>query len=254
MTEKEVRKFAKQNYLHGKTKQETFEELKKISYRTTAVLEKIIQTIPSLKEVKKIAKQNIQNGKTKQETFKELKKTCYRSTADLEKILQAIPSLREKPEEIPIKKINKRFKKFFFIGLGLLLIAHIFYLFDIEILFAVFVIIVALGLFVWFLSDYQMLQSNKHYVYCLLIAIAFCGYYMIFAQKLNFDNIDRGTCASLEPVMLLIIQKPARLIYKYLLNREPIVDNPSPTTEDAVYKLILVFASGILLLVVLFQL
>ena len=160
----------------------------------------------------------------------------------------------KKAEGVPIKEINKRFKKNSFIGLGLLVIAHIFYLCDIYIFFAIFVVIVGLGLHVWILTDYKMLQSNKHYTYCLLLSIAFCGYYMIFEQKLNFDTIDRGTCVSLGPLMLLIIQKPARLIYKYLYNKEPVVDNPSPTTEDAVYELILFSASGILLLIVLFLL
>ena len=206
------------------------------------------------KEVRKFAKQNYLQGKTKQETFEELKKISYRSTEDLEKILQAIPSLNIITEEIPIQEINKRFKKISFTGLGLLLIAHIFYLCNIYVLFVFFIVIIGLGLFAWIGIDYKMLQSIKHYIYCLLISIVFCGYYMIFVQKLNFDNIDRGTCMSLAPLLLLIVQKPTRLIFKYLYHREPVIDTPSPTVEDAVYELILISAMSILLLVVLFLL
>ena len=48
MTNKEIRKTAKQSILNGKTKQETFEELKGISYKTAKKTANIIQTIPSL--------------------------------------------------------------------------------------------------------------------------------------------------------------------------------------------------------------
>jgi len=106
MTEKEIRKFAKQNYLHGKTKQETIEELKKISYRTPTFLEKSIQTIPSLKEVKKLAKQCIQNGKSKKETVEELKKTTYWSTADLEKVIENEEFLGLLKDEAKYKSSN----------------------------------------------------------------------------------------------------------------------------------------------------
>ena len=251
MTEKEIRKFAKQNYLQGKTKQETFEELKRISYRTTAVLEKNIQSIPSLREVRKLARQSVRNGKTKQETFEELNTKCYRSTADLGKILQTFSFLyKSKEEEIPIKEINKRFKTISLIGLGLLSIAHIFYLCDITIFYYFFIIIIGIALPVWFIADYKMLRSNKHYICCLLISILFCWYYMIFVQKFDFEMINRGTFMSLAPIAILIIQKPARLIYKLLYIREPVVNIPSPTVEDAAYELIIFILSGILTLVV----
>jgi len=53
MTKKEVRRAAKQSILNGKTKQETFEELKMTSYRSAEDLAKIIRNIPSLKARKK---------------------------------------------------------------------------------------------------------------------------------------------------------------------------------------------------------
>jgi hypothetical protein len=47
-TKKEVRKFAKQSILEGKTKQDTFETLKVSSKMQTEELAKIIQAIPSI--------------------------------------------------------------------------------------------------------------------------------------------------------------------------------------------------------------
>lgn len=59
MTKKEARKAAKQSILNGKTKQETFEELKGTSKLPTEDLAKIIQTIPSLKVREKYRTLNI---------------------------------------------------------------------------------------------------------------------------------------------------------------------------------------------------
>ena len=59
MTKKEVRKAANQSILNGKTKQETFEELKTTSHRSEKDLAKIIQTIPSLRARKKYKVLNI---------------------------------------------------------------------------------------------------------------------------------------------------------------------------------------------------
>jgi hypothetical protein len=49
MIRKEVRKVAKHSILSGKSKQETFEELRKTSGLSAEDLAKIVQTIPSLK-------------------------------------------------------------------------------------------------------------------------------------------------------------------------------------------------------------
>jgi hypothetical protein len=62
MTKEEVRKAARQSILDGKTKQETFEELKGTSYRSwksTVDLAKIIQKIPTLQVRKKYKTLNV---------------------------------------------------------------------------------------------------------------------------------------------------------------------------------------------------
>ena len=87
MTDRAIRQYAKKNYLHGKTRQETLDELTKVSHRTTTYLEKKIHAIPSMREVRKLAKQCFLDGKSKKETFEELKTVTYRSTADIEKVI-----------------------------------------------------------------------------------------------------------------------------------------------------------------------
>ena len=49
MTDREIRKAAKQSILNGKTKQETFEELKGKNYKSAKKTANIIQKIPSLR-------------------------------------------------------------------------------------------------------------------------------------------------------------------------------------------------------------
>ena len=53
MTDKKIRKAAKRSILNGKTKQETFEELKGKSYKSAKKAANIIQTIPSLQARRK---------------------------------------------------------------------------------------------------------------------------------------------------------------------------------------------------------
>ena len=52
MTDRAIRQYAKKNYLHGKTRQETLDELTKVSHRTTTYLEKKIHAIPSISKNK----------------------------------------------------------------------------------------------------------------------------------------------------------------------------------------------------------
>ena len=156
------------------------------------------------------------------------------------KILNISEYIR-KSEEISVKRIDKRFKIISFIGLVLLLIAHVIYLTDIDTFLIIFCVI-EIGISGWFLSDYKMLQSNRHYIYCLLISIAFLGYGLLLKETLNF-NIDPVIIVALYPLSLLVIQKPARLIFKSYFGFEPVVDKPAPTIEDGVYSLILIFGS-----------
>jgi len=59
MTVEEIKKYANQGFLDGKTKQEIFDELKEKNLRTEAGLAKIIRRIPALRARKKYKPLNI---------------------------------------------------------------------------------------------------------------------------------------------------------------------------------------------------
>jgi len=130
--------------------------------------------------------------------------------------------------------IGKRFKVIFLVFLGLFAIAHIFYpIYKKDFEFILFLF--GWGLCGWFLYDYKMLQSDKHYIYCFLISIIFGGYCV-----LRFELFGIIFFTALYPLLLLATQKPARLIFKSLMRREPIFETPPPTVADGVYMLVLV--------------
>jgi len=130
--------------------------------------------------------------------------------------------------------IDKRFKVIFFVFLGLFTILQIYGYYNKKD-FEYFIFVFGWGLCSWYLFDYKMLKSDKHYLYCLLISIVF-GVYVV----LRFQSTGLFLFTALYPLLLLAIQKPTRLIFKSLVKREPVFDTPPPTTKDFVYMLILV--------------
>ncbi|MDD4971980.1 MAG: hypothetical protein PHT07_21345 [Paludibacter sp.] len=94
----------------------------------------------------------------------------------------------------------------------------------------------------WFFGDYKMLQINKYYNYCLLLAtVSLC--YSLLIRHLQPYNTDLIKFSSAFPISLIVIQKPLRLIFIRLFKREPIVDKPAPSFLDGVYMLLLFFSS-----------
>ncbi|WP_417603135.1 hypothetical protein [Owenweeksia hongkongensis] len=140
--------------------------------------------------------------------------------------------------------IKKRFKRVSIITLGLLLVSLVLLFYGKEV-FVQFNLILGIMLGVWFFSDYKMLQSSKYYIYSLFVALIFL-LYGIFANGELSNSVDLIELGVLFPISLLIVQRPARLIFKFLLKREPVVDRPVPTFWDGVYTLLL-FLSFILL-------
>jgi hypothetical protein len=134
-------------------------------------------------------------------------------------------------------KIDKRIKIISAITGGLLLISLLVAFFDTK-AFATINLVLGVGVAIWFFSDYKMLQSDKHYMYGLFIALAFSGYSLL-VQKLLFFNRQHVDMGGLLPLALLVTQKPTRLIYKTLFKREPVVDRPPPTFLDFIYMIIL---------------
>ncbi len=143
-----------------------------------------------------------------------------------------------KKKNIPDKSsIEKRFKWISLVALCLTLISLVVSIYDPH-AFVKFTFFLGIGIGVWFFGDYKMLQLDKYYIYGLLISTGFLGYAIFVKQELNF-NVGIVDLGALYPLTLLVIQKPTRLIYKYFLNREPVVDRPPPTFWDGVYILIL---------------
>ena len=133
-------------------------------------------------------------------------------------------------------KIGKRFNPIAFIALVILLVGHISFSNDPE----YFLVFFGSGLFSWFLSDYKMLQSNRYYIYCLLISIIFLGYCMMVK---HFFNNSIYLFGGLFPLNLLVIQKPTRKLYKSLFSREPVIKRRIGRFTDEVYLTILLFGS-----------
>lgn len=150
--------------------------------------------------------------------------------------------IEHKEEKINEKSIDERFKIIATIGVSLTLIGIIINQTDPQI-FRNFSFFLGMGIGVWFFSDYKMLQSNRHYLYSLGIAVAYLLFIIINNGDFSKSVLDYG---ALYPLTLLIIQKPARLIFKTSLNREPVVDRPPPTFWDGVYMIILFLGFGVL--------
>lgn len=144
-----------------------------------------------------------------------------------------------KKEENQDKSCYKRFRTISFIALGLLITSPAFY--STESNFADYTGIIGGLIAVWFLMDYPLLQSDRHYIYCLLMSLGFWGYTSFLEQRLICDT-TAISIGGIAPLLLLLVQKPTRLIYKALLHREPIIDRPPPTFWDGVYFFVLLLA------------
>ncbi|MFY7936750.1 MAG: hypothetical protein ACOVOQ_05200 [Flavobacterium sp.] len=142
--------------------------------------------------------------------------------------------IENKTEKINEKSINKRFKVLSIITLSLTLIGIIIHQIDSQ-NFHEFSNILGMGIGLWFFGDYKMLQSNKHYLYSLVIVL---GYFLyILTANGEFNKII--LVGPLSPLTLLLVQKPARLIFKAMLNREPVFDRPPTTFWDGIYMMVL---------------
>jgi len=143
-------------------------------------------------------------------------------------------------------RIGKRFKPIAIIAFAILFLERIFF----AEVYPEFLLYFGFGLFFWFISDYRMLQSDRYYIYCLSISIAFCIYCMILKQGLT--NTLLVTFGALAPMSLLIIQYPARRIFKSLCNREPVIDRSVKTFADIAYSMLLFFSPLALLWILIY--
>lgn len=94
---------------------------------------------------------------------------------------------------------------------------------------------------VWFLMDYEMLRVDKYFFYCLLSSLIFVVYGFIIKSIFSIHGIDKLIFGTFYPISILVVQRPVRLIYKWIFNREPVFDKSPPTYWDIVYTVILIF-------------
>jgi len=73
---------------------------------------------------------------------------------------------------------------------------------------------------------------------------------MILKQDLT--NTLLVTFGALAPMSMLIIQYPARRIFKSLCNREPVIDRSVKTFADIVYSMLLFFSPFALLWILIY--
>lgn len=138
---------------------------------------------------------------------------------------------------------DKRFKIISLIAVFLFILTFLTYSItqDVE-LFHKLTFFFGMGIWLWFFSDFEMLERLYLYKWCFIISIL----YGIYAISLinhygDLDSIDLYFGA-LHPLTLLIIQKPLRHLYKTIFNREPKVDRHGKFA-DLVYTLILFLSS-----------
>ena len=141
--------------------------------------------------------------------------------------------------------LEKRFRTISLIALSSLIVSLLALLKDNNTFFKA-TFFLGMGLGVWFLADYKMLQVDKYYLYCFFIAIAFLSYGILIKRQFSESIITLPDLGSLYPISLLIVQKPLRLIYKRIFKREPVVDRPPPTFWDFIYTLLLFLAFAVL--------
>ena len=141
----------------------------------------------------------------------------------------------KKTKNISAQKLGKHFKIIFLIWLGLLAVSAVFYFIEIDIcLFSTFFLGAGLG--IWFLFDEKLLQSDKHYIYCLLISIAFLAYSLLLKHSL--DTKPDTEFAGMIPLCLLAVQRPTRLLCKHYFKQEPIFRG-SLSGGDFIYTIVL---------------
>ncbi len=145
------------------------------------------------------------------------------------------------------ERIRLRFKIILIIVFCVTLINWLIFPFFIDLeVFEVITFGVSWGVFIWFLTDYKMLRLNKFYFLSLLVAIVILA--GGFAANYYYDI---GLICFALPLLLLIIQKPLRVLFLIYFKREPIVDRYDGKWNDIIYALILLFGTVFLSTIIL---
>jgi len=142
------------------------------------------------------------------------------------------------------KNIEKRFKIVSFIAITLFFLSLLISFYDTP-TYIKATLFFGMGLALWFFSDSEMLQSDKHYIYGLVISVVFLGYTILVKNELNRTDLQFVDLGAFYPLTLLIIQWPTRKIYLAIFKREPKVDKRGKFA-DLIYTLILFLGFAVL--------
>lgn len=164
--------------------------------------------------------------------------------ADPEIVTTEIKEIKEHQEEESIKSIEKRFKIISLIAATFVALTSLTVFFNPK-LFVDLNFFLSLVIGAWLFGDYKLLQIDKFYLYSFLLAGGLFLYGLLIKNYIFPNSPDYVKIGFLYPISILIIQKPARLLFKLLLKREPVIDKPPPTFWDGVYTIILFIAFAI---------
>ncbi len=92
--------------------------------------------------------------------------------------------------------------------------------------------IIAFVVWGWLFIDYKILQIDKLYYRAVLLGILILGCRYLPDSYNNHPLFLTGTSM---PLLLLIIQRPMRFVFKHLMKREPVVEKPAPSFADFIY-------------------
>jgi hypothetical protein len=170
--------------------------------------------------------------------------------ADPEVVFTEIKEIKEQEKGESIKSIEKRFKIISLIALTFGALSSITIFLNPKLFVDLnFFLSIAIG--AWLFGDYKLLQIDKFYLYSFLLATGLFLYGLLIKNYIFPNSADYVKIGFLYPITILVIQKPARLLFKLLLKREPVIDKPPPTFWDGVYTIILFIAFAILPLIFL---
>jgi hypothetical protein len=101
------------------------------------------------------------------------------------------------------------------------------------------------GVGLWFFADYEMLKSDSFFIKSLLIVIGGLCYVFSIRNYFQQNHFKLILASSLSPLTLLIVQWPARRIFRAIFKCEPKVER-NGNFSDFTYTLILFLALVVL--------
>ncbi len=139
-------------------------------------------------------------------------------------------------------KLNERFRVIAWLVSGIFVLINILFFFD-PLMQRSGMLIFGAALCLWFYIDYKMLRVDRYYLDCLLISVALFLY--AFLLRYVRPDIDPSGCQG--PLCLLLVQKPMRLLFLFLMRREPVVDRHSENFTDRIYSVLFFILSVVCL-------